>query len=251
MTQPLVPPPPAVERHVCPDLPVLDLDAEAGPAPRPHRQQILCHDGIGSLMGVSMPRLGPVHVRVRTTAHGDLWLPLSADVRPDRFDGCMGGPVHFQLDLALDEHGACRAVHAVRVFALIDGRLALDLTRLLERLAHLSRLGYDWDGSGSLPMGSDAIAAMRTFLQWRPLLGGLYELSATLEGGILLECGLEGCDLSIAFSAEGAPELFLKNVSGDREDVMPPILFHALGPEFLAAFDEQVSRHGPTLDTIA
>lgn len=195
------------------------------------------HDGIGTLIGVyagDQPR-----ITVQTVQIGQIEIGIDSE-RVKIFDGNLGSPVQFDLQIERDNNDIFRSVVAVHGVDLIDPEIVAELERCRGRLTEISALDDGWsDGTGRAPSVL-AITAARSFLDKRPMLCGDYRIYPTSAGGVLFELVRNNWDLSLEFNPDGAVEIFGIEVDGERE--LEPVTFDGVLGEFIDLFDLRVGR---------
>lgn len=198
-------------------------------------------EGTGVLVGVYAAGESAGRITVDTSAHGTIEIGLDRDRVLSEFDGNIGAPVQFDLQIELDNGDRYRSLVELHGVALIDEQMAANLERCRTRMSDLAQLQGGWDEGRGEACDPAAVAAATSFLNKRPRLCSRYKIFPTAAGGVLIEFESNGWDLSAEFLPGGAVELFGIEVDGDAS--LMPTHFEGVSAEFIAKFDKVVGRN--------
>lgn len=197
-------------------------------------------EGTGTLVGAFANEDTECYINVSTDTHGLIKIQLDRDRVTSEFDGNIGSPMQFDLQIELDNADKFRSIVEVHTVALIDESIAAELERCKSRLIEIQSLQKDWDGTGGLPTGVAAIDAANRFLARRPHFCSQYKIYPVADGSVLFEFECNDWDLSVEFSPNGSVEFFGIEIDGERE--FEPISFDGVEDDLIVEFDKYAGQ---------
>lgn len=199
-------------------------------------------EGTGTLVGIFATEDPLGYIDVSTDVHGLIKIQLDRDRVVTDFDGNIGSPVQFDLQIELDNTDKFRSIVEVHAVVLIDERIAADLERCKSRLVEIQNLQDGWDDDGGRAIDPRAVASANSFLVRRPHFCSEYKIFPTAAGGILFEFESNGWDLSLEFASGGSVEFFGIEIDGTGE--IEPTHFESVEDPLVAEFDKYAGRDG-------
>jgi len=198
------------------------------------------YEGTGTLVGINAAN--DPYIQIETEAHGLISISLERERVLQEFDGNLGTPIQFDVEIELDNTDHFRSLVEVHVVGLIDERIAGELQRCRIRLVEISQLAEGWDGDASCAVSKAALASANQFLSRRPHLCGNYKIFPTVAGGLLFEFETGLWDLSLEFLPGGDVEFFGIEIEGKGE--ISPDLYPEVSEALIAELDKHAGNDG-------
>lgn len=198
------------------------------------------YEGIGSLLGCSIPSEESGYILVHTDEYGEIKVDLDPAFVKEEFDGNIGEKIQFDLQIELDHHEKLRRVVDAFDVNLIDEKILESILRCQSRIESIAELKTGWlDGSGK-SINPESLKSAQRLLKSRPSLASAWKIYPTEDGGVLFEFSIGPWDFSIDIRAGERIEFYGINTKTNEE--MAEAQFDSIDEKFLSALDAQFDR---------
>ncbi len=198
------------------------------------------YEGTGTLVGTNAAN--DPYIQIETKAHGLILINLERDRVIQEFDGNLGTPIQFDVEIELDNTDHFRSLVDVHAVGLIDEQIAGELQRCRNRLDEISKLADGWDNDASHAVSKAAFVSANQFLSRRPQLCGSYKIFPTADGGLLFEFETGRWDLSLECLPSGEVEFFGIEIDGEGE--ISPEIYSEVSEVLIAKLDKHAGNDG-------